>query len=403
MPSLTTYSIGVGDRFGFEAKAQLAACDAAAKKGIEITPVWNKSNRECLLTGMAIERTRAAADEAVASARWTRPYFVDADHITLTTVDRFAGHCDFFTIDVAEQIGAAAPARQIDAFVEAHPELRSTDGFRGIAERYLAAVKSAGEVYRRIAALKQPETFLVEVSMDETSQPQSPAELTTILAALADEGVPVDTIAPKFTGSFFKGVDYEGDLARFEQEFTADIKAVREAVSRYHLPAALKLSVHSGSDKFALYPIMGRVLAQTGSGVHLKTAGTTWLEEAAGIAESGPEGLAFAKNLYAAAFEQRKNLSAPYATVLRIAPENLPGPGEVARWSSERFAAAVTHDCANPLYNPDLRQLLHVAYPLAAAAGQTFYDFLANARDNIEKRVTSNLLDRHILPLFDGK
>ena len=98
-----------------------------------------------------------------------------------------------------------------------------------------------------------------------------------LLAALADEKVRAQTIAPKFTGRFNKGVDYVGDLAQFEREFSDDLAVIAHAVARYGLPANLKLSVHSGSDKFSLYPIIRRALARTGAGVHLKTAGTTWL------------------------------------------------------------------------------------------------------------------------------
>ena len=90
--------------------------------------------------------------------------------------------------------------------------------------------------------------------MDETDRAQSPVELLIILAAIADEGIPVQTIAPKFSGRFNKGVDYVGDVAQFEREFALDIAAIAYAVKQFGLPANLKLSVHSGSDKFSIYP-----------------------------------------------------------------------------------------------------------------------------------------------------
>ena len=90
--------------------------------------------------------------------------------------------------------------------------------------------------------------------MDETDSPQTPAELLVILAAMADERMPIQTIAPKFTGRFNKGVDYVGDVEQFEKEFEEDLAVIAFAVKRYGLPANLKLSVHSGSGQvFDLY------------------------------------------------------------------------------------------------------------------------------------------------------
>ncbi len=118
---------------------------------------------------------------------------------------------------------------------------------------------------------------------------QTPPELLIILAALADEKIRLQTIAPKFTGRFNKGVDYVGDLGQFEREFNDDLAVIAHAVTAYGLPKNLKLSVHSGSDKFSLYPIIRKALQRTGAGVHVKTAGTTWLEELIGLCEAGGE------------------------------------------------------------------------------------------------------------------
>jgi len=106
------FSLGMGDRFAHEAEAQLAACLAAKQLGVEIVPVWNKSNREHNIIGSEPTSTRIAADAAVKALGWTAPYFLDADHIGLKTVDRFVGVSDFFTIDVADFIAQPAdPAR----------------------------------------------------------------------------------------------------------------------------------------------------------------------------------------------------------------------------------------------------------------------------------------------------
>src|SRR5665647_1913967 len=128
--------------------------------------------------------------------------------------------------------------------------------------------------------------------------------------------VPVQTIAPKFTGRFNKGVDYEGDPIRFGKEFEEDILVIRYAVAKFGLPKNLKLSVHSGSDKFSIYPIIGSVIRKHDCGLHLKTAGTTWLEEVIGLAVSGGKGLEIAKLIYRNAYERREELCAPYAACL---------------------------------------------------------------------------------------
>src|ERR1700678_1354099 len=123
---LPKYSIGVGDRFAHQAKAQLAACILAADAGVEVVPVWNKSNREHTIIGSEPTQTRAAADAAVKELGWKKPYFLDADHINLKTVQRFLDPCDFFTLDVADLIGQPAKAEDVDAFVKRHPELVGT-------------------------------------------------------------------------------------------------------------------------------------------------------------------------------------------------------------------------------------------------------------------------------------
>src|SRR5207253_2259570 len=143
--------------------------------------------------------------------------------------------------------------------------------------------------------------------------------------------------APKFTGRFNKGVDYVGDLAQFEQEFNADLAVITFAVKQYRLPANLKLSVHSGSDKFSIYAPIRRALARFDAGLHIKTAGTTWLEELIGLAEAGGEGLALAKEIYAKALEKREALCAPYAAVIDIDITRLPPADQVQSWTSEQY------------------------------------------------------------------
>ena len=413
---LSKYSIGVGDRFAHQAAAQLRACMMAAQNGVTVIPVWNKSNREHNIIGSEPESVRAAADRAVSEAGWKQPYHVDADHINFETVDRFLDASDFYTIDVADWIGKPADAEYIAAFVKRHPELMSELPISGIAQalridapflertaaKYLAAVKEAGRIYRKIEERKGKGKLIPEVSMDETDSPQTPAELLIILAAIADEDIPIQTIAPKFTGRFNKGVDYQGDLAKFSEEFSDDVATIAFAVSKYDLPANLKLSVHSGSDKFSIYRPMREALQKFDAGVHLKTAGTTWLEELIGLAEAGGEGLQLAKDLYAQAYEQRETLCAPYAAVISIDAKKLPLPETVNGWGSEQYQNALRHVQSNPEFNSDLRQLLHVGFKVAAKLGPKYLGFLDQFSPTIGKNVTENLYDRHIKPVFVG-
>lgn len=397
--ALGKYSVGVGDRFAHQGRAQLAACIRASEQGVVVIPVWNKSNREHKIVGSQPSSTRAAADTAARELRWSHAWHVDADHINLDTVERFLEWSDFFTIDVADAIGRPSDRERVASFLRRHPELASA-GAQVAAGKYLLAVREAGRIYRGIAAAKPAGSFITEVSMDETDSPQTPGEFLLILAAIADEGIPIQTIAPKFTGRFNKGVDYVGDLEQFEREFAADLAAIAEAVERYHLPANLKLSVHSGSDKFSLYAPMRRALRKAGAGVHLKTAGTTWLEELIGLAEAGAEGLALAKEIYTGAFEHRAELCAPYAAVIDIDPARLPSPSVVSKWGSEQYAGALRHEQANPEFNPYLRQLLHVGYKIAAGMGERYTEMLRACAEPIARNVTENLFARHIAPLF---
>jgi hypothetical protein len=266
----------------------------------------------------------------------------------------------------------------------------------------LFAIRQAGRLYRHIVEEKGTDDFVTEVSMDETLLPQTPVMLLVILAAIAEEKIPAQTIAPKFTGRFNKGVDYVGDPAVFGREFDADVCVVRYAVRQFGLPANLKLSIHSGSDKFSLYPHVARTLKARDAGVHVKTAGTTWLEEVTGLAVAGGEGLAVAKEIYARALSRFDELCGPYATVIDVKPDRLPCRDEVAAWNGGRFAAALRNVPGDAQFNPDFRQFLHVAYKVAAELGDRYLNALAANEAVVAKHVTGNLYERHLKPIFGG-
>jgi len=413
---LPKFSVGVGDRFAHQAKAQLAACVLAAKAGVEVVPVWNKSNREHMIIGSDPSQTRIAADAAVKALGWTKPYFLDADHINLKTVGRFLAPCDFFTLDIADMIGQLADAKDVAAFVARHSELVGTvtipnidEPFKTdaafvtrVANKFLAAVQDAGRIYRFLLESKGAGRFVPEVSMDETDSPQTPVELLIILAAIADEKIPIQTVAPKFTGRFNKGVDYVGVIAQFTKEFNEDLAAIAFAVKTYGLPENLKLSIHSGSDKFSIYAAIHAAIKRFDAGVHLKTAGTTWLEELIGLAEAGGSGLEIAKEIYAEAYAHSDELCAPYATVIDIDPTKLPPPERVNGWTSEQYTSALRHDQSNKAYNQSLRQLLHVGFKVAAEMEGRYLTALESNEEVVARNVTANLFERHIKPVFLG-
>jgi hypothetical protein len=411
---LAKYSLGIGDRFSHQAVAQLKAIVLAKEKNVLITPVWNKSYREHQLIGSSPATTRQRADQAVKELAWSETYFVDADHINLQNVDFFMASCDFFTLDVADAIGHQAAVSEVAAFIDKYSSyadelplnglnksVRVTAALlRQVAEKYLFAARQAGEIYRHIKKSRPDGNFIVEVSMDETDQPQTPLELFFILAALADQQIPVQTLAPKFSGRFNKGVDYAGDLDKFRNEFEQDIVILKTAIRKFKLPADLKLSVHSGSDKFSLYPVIRQLIRKHNAGVHLKTAGTTWLEELIGLAEGGPAGLRLAKDIYSRSLEKYDELCAPYATVIDIDKRKLPGREQVQSWDGLTFSTTLRHEQQHKNYNPHFRQLLHVGYKIAAEQGELYLKSLREYREVIAGNVTTNLFERHIRPLF---
>ena len=411
---LGKFSIGVGDRFSHQGKAQLRAIMRANETGLEINPVWNKSNREHTYVHSEPIDTRREADEAVKALGYNGQYFVDADHINLSTVDRFVAVSDFFTLDVASFIGKPSAQEDIDKFIAScekymgelqipgmeKPLSITKELLEDIANKFLSATQQASEIYAYLVDKKGVGNFITEVSMDEVEKPQTPVEMLFILKMLADKGVPAQTIAPKFTGRFNKGVDYVGNLEQFAKEFEEDVLVIDFAVKEFGLPAELKLSVHSGSDKFSIYPIMAEVINRHDKGLHLKTAGTTWLEEVIGLAKADGEGLVLAKKIYANSLNRKDELCAPYADVIDIDGSKLPAIEEVNSWDSEKYQNTLRHIPGHPDYNANFRQLIHVAYAVASELGKEYTDLLEKYEDIVGGCVEENIYERHLKRLF---
>ncbi|MDP4883312.1 MAG: tagaturonate epimerase family protein [Opitutales bacterium] len=408
------YTLGMGDRFAHQGKAQLQAVLNGKQDGIDVYPTWNKSFREHSIVKSQPQDLRTEADAAVSALGWEGNYYVDADHIGLKTVDGFLTGSNFYTLDVADFVGETPDDADVNAFIAANQkylgslqipgiavpfEVTETT-LREVAGKFLVAIKGAKAIYDHIVTAKGAENFITEVSVDETDLPQTPIDLFLILSMIAAEGIPAQTIAPKFTGRFNKGVDYVGDLVQFEKEFDEDLYVIAYAIQAFGLPENLKLSVHSGSDKFSIYPIIKKLIAKHEAGLHVKTAGTTWLEEVIGLAEADGDALTIAKEIYAGAHGRFDALTAPYATVIDIDQNKLPTPEEVNAWSSQQYVDALRHDQSCPDYNLHLRQLIHVGFKIAAEMGDRYTNALKANEAIIARNVTGNLYERHLLPIF---
>lgn len=411
---LNKYSIGTGDRFGSEGRAQLKAIIKAQEIGINVDIVWNKSYREHLITNTTPLDVLKEAQEAVRELNWKGNYYIDADHVDLSNVHSFIDSCNYFTFDIANYIGERASERDIEIFIDKYkyligeifiPKTNKTLNIKTIqlnriAENYLLAIKEAKKIYNSVERKKGKGNFIVEISMDETIKPQTPIEILLILALIADENIPIQTIAPKFFGRFNKGVDYEGDIKQFTNLFELILGIIEFAKHEFSFSDNLKLSIHSGSDKFSIYQPINKLIKKFDAGIHLKTAGTTWLEELIGLAMSGNEGLSIAKEIYIKAYNRYDELSKPYSMVININKSKLPNPKIVTNWTSEEYVRALTHDLSCPDYNPDFRQLLHIGYKIAAELGSRFRNSLKKYEDIIAHNVTTNLFERHLNKLF---
>lgn len=289
-------SFGFGDRLGLATPGHVAAL---RHSGLDIQPVFcQQSVRENARTGRTPQQVMDNAKRAVEAAGWDKPWGADADH--LKTVDDLpafvsAGYT-FYTVDPGAHVDNAADTDSLSVLQEkaagqAWDQLSalylSGNGDAGYgsfdSEKLLRAVVKYGRaiqhtiaMYRRLSELK--EAFDFEVSVDETDAPTTPLEHFFIVSELTRAGVKFTSLAPRFIGRFEKGVDYIGDLAALDVEL-AKHAAVTAQFGTY------KLSLHSGSDKFSVYPL---IVKHWGRRIHVKTAGTSYLEALRTLAVTSP-------------------------------------------------------------------------------------------------------------------
>ena len=358
-------SAGLGDRLGLATPGHVRALRAS---GGAIVPVFaQQSIREMTRTGRSPQEVLDAATWGAFEAGWRDPMGSDADHLKTTDdIDRcldagFTG----FTIDPGAYVDGTADTAALEdvrASVAGLPWDQLADTPEGLASRYTGAsmdidghVVSFDErtlwraaakygravahvvvLYRHLLGRVPSRAFDFEVSVDETETPTTPAEHVYVARELARLGVRWESLAPRFVGRFEKGVDYIGDLAAFEAEFV-----VHAAIARRLGP--YKISLHSGSDKFSIYPIVAK---HTRGLVHLKTAGTSYLEALRAVAMAAP---ALFREIYAFAAERYDEDRASYH-----------GSADLAK--APDVAHLADDELTHVLDQFDARQVLHVTF-----------------------------------------
>jgi hypothetical protein len=390
-------TIGCGDRLGRATPGHIRAV-----RQFPAAPVLaQQSMRELTLTRRTYENVVDDVTFLVLQEGYRDGYGADGDHLkTLkdigTAVD--AGMA-MITLDLTERMNAAAETWSADAVDAAFAALpaavrrRVLDTYAGktfvvgdatvpmadlearrCAVMYLAALDFAREAYGLLRQ-RRGDAFDLEISIDETRAPTLPAHHLFIIRELLHRDIAVSSLAPRFIGEFQKAIDYLGDLAEFERQFRLHC-AIAKAHGDY------KVSIHSGSDKFAVYPIIGRC---TRHRVHVKTAGTSWLEAIRAIAAADP---ALYRRLHAKAFEVL-----PEALKLYHITPDLSTIPALASLADAELPALLEHDAA--------RQLLHVTYGGLLgdpAIGPAFFTAL-DADEEVYYRCLEKHFVRHLRTL----
>lgn len=366
-------SVGLGDRLGLATPGHVRALRAA---GSSLAPVFaQQSIRELDRTGRTAGEIVDAATWGAFAEGWRDGFGADADHLkTPADIDRCveAGYTTY-TFDPGDHVRAATGAPRDEDAVARYAGRSldlgdraltvSEDDVVGAAAKYGAAIAHVASMYEHLRGRAPAGGFEVEVSVDETEAPTTHAEHVFVAAELRRLGVEWVSLAPRFTGRFEKGVDYIGDVERFADDF-ATHAAIAERLGPY------KLSLHSGSDKFSIYPA---IAAATGGRVHVKTSGTSYLEGLRTVAAHDP---ALFRRLYTLALERFAAERASYQVT--IDADRLPAAEEAT------------------LDDDDVRRVLHVTFGSVLADGA-----LAARLAELGEAYAANLerhLARHLRP-----
>jgi hypothetical protein len=351
-------SAGLGDRLGVATPGHVRAVHAVGGK---IAPIFiQQSMREMARTGRTPQQVLDDATWGIFTEGWLGPHGADADHLktpadidaclkvgyTFFTIDPGAyvdNRAEFASLGELHELSALLPD-EVSAkasgllgktfYIEELSLTFNEDALLKAAVKYGKAVLHVARMYRHVEKAAGPRPFELEVSVDETDQPTSHADHVYIASELKRLGVKWVSLAPRYVGRFEKGVDYIGDLAAFEADF-----AGHAAIARRFGP--YKLSLHSGSDKFSIYQIAARLSRGL---VHLKTAGTSYLEALRTIAALDPT---FFREIYEFALEHYENDRVSYHVSADLTCAPL--PKAVINW-------------AGLLDQFDARQILHVTF-----------------------------------------
>ncbi len=394
-------SAGLGDRLGLATPGHVRA---VRKVGGNIAPIFvQQSIRENSRTGRNPQQVLDDATWGMFQEGWQERSGADADHLkTVDDIDScFKYGYSFFTIDPGEYVDNRASSNDMNELYELSSKLPedmgvNASGLTGkkfkienlsvifdeitilkAAVKYGRAIEHVVKMYQHLKNIAGSFPFEFEVSVDETDQPTTHAEHVYIACELKRQGVEWISLAPRYLGSFEKGVDYIGDLDAFETDF-----AGHAAIARHFGP--YKLSLHSGSDKFSIYSIANRL---THGLVHLKTAGTSYLEALRTIASLEPE---FFREIYVFARDRYANDRLSYHVSAEV--NRTPLPSEIKHWPDllDQF---------------DAREILHVTFgsvltEKTSSHEPLFYDRLMDILKTNPETYADNL-ERHFVKHLD--
>ncbi|MBE7474196.1 MAG: hypothetical protein DPW09_28185 [Anaerolineae bacterium] len=394
-------SAGCGDRLGLATPGHIRA----VRRSTMVPILAQQSMRENARTGRTPQQVMDEAMWGVFQEGWRDGFGADADHLKTThdiDICVAAGYT-FFTIDPGEYVDNSAntaPVSELQPKIEALPwhilDSDPEDTQRRLADRpidlgdfsltigqtelaratakYGRAVAHTVSMYRHLAEAKGELPFELEMSVDETETVTTLAEHVYIVHELKRLGVKWVSLAPRYVGEFEKGVDYKGDLAEFEKSFARHF-AVAKAYGPY------KLSLHSGSDKFSIYPIAARVAGEL---VHLKTAGTSYLEALRAIAALNP---ALFREIVAFALERYPADRATY----HVSAEASKVP-DITQWPDDKLTALLDDFHG--------REVLHVTFGSVLAHPAFREPFFAALRGNEETyyQMLERHFDKHLGP-----
>ena len=389
-------SAGLGDRLGLATPGHVRAV-----KGTGITPAFaQQSIREMTRTRRTPQDVMDDAAWGVLVAGWREPWGADADHLKTTEdVDRCAeAGFVMYTIDPGDHVDDAAaddsaealqvklgslPWAELETTLEdcrarhVKGEVTEEDFARAVA-KYGKAVAHTVKMARYIKKTLSPRPFEIEVSVDETATPTTPFEHRFVVSELGRLGVEPASVAIRFVGEFEKGVDYKGDLDVFRSE-TEKHAAIARSLGGY------KLSIHSGSDKFSVYPIITDAVEAAGGAVHLKTAGTSYLEALRALAEVDIE---LFREIAAVACSRYEEDRATYHVSGEAS--DVPEPGSI---TTETAQGLLDHDGARQVFHVTYGSALHAECSRGGTLGEALKDTLVSSPRNEE--VHMEALARH--------